>query len=291
MIIDTHCHLNFRAYDHDRDEVIRRTLAENVWMINVGSQLETSKKAVELAQKYPQGIYASVGLYPLHIPGVADLIKGKLDPEEAITQEMVNNFNINDYRKLIISSKKVVAIGEIGLDYYWRPKSKIKLETFKNLQIQGLLSQIALVDELNLPIIFHCRMAHNDLIDILKTRDNLLGVIHSFTGTIEQMQQYLGKGLYLGFNGIIFKQIMGINWQEIIKTAPLDRILVETDSPYLIPPNVSVVQRLDQRDSANLRNEPLFVKQVVQEIARIKNISYEEVSEITTKNARTLFRI
>ncbi len=315
MIIDTHCHLNFRAFEKDADEVISRTLAGDVWMINAGSQLETSKKAIELAEKYPEGVFATVGLYPLHVPGVADLIarsgisgalpviKGKLDPEEAAAQEMVKDFNIEDYRKLAASSKKVVAIGEIGLDYYWRPKSKTKLEEFKRLQKEVLLAQMDLAEELNLPVIFHCRSAHQDLIEILKCKAQsekrkttvqnlkLRGVIHCFTGTMEQMQRYLAMGLHLGFNGIIFKQIQGIDWQETISKTPLERVLVETDAPYLTPLSISVNQRLDPLESANLRNEPLFVKQVVQEIAKIKKLSYQEVSEITTQNARELFKI
>lgn len=280
MLIDTHCHLNFNAFKDDANEVIRRSLDNNVWMINIGSQLEMSKKAIELAERYPEGVFASVGLYPLHVPGVADLIKGKLDPEEAAAQETVKDFDIEDYRKLVASSKKVVAIGEIGLDYYWRPKSKTKLGIFKNFQKQGLLAQMDLAEELSLPIIFHCRVAHDDLIDILNTRHNLRGVIHSFTGTIEQMEQYLALGLYLGFNGIIFKQIQGIDWQEIIKAVPFNRILVETDAPYLTPPVFG-----------NQRNEPIFVKEVVKEIAKTKKLSYQEVSEITTQNARDLFRV
>ncbi|MDP3093187.1 MAG: TatD family hydrolase [bacterium] len=296
MIIDTHCHLNFNAFKDDVDKVIQRSLANEVWMINVGSQLETSEKAIELTEKYPQGVFAAIGLHPIHVLGTADLIKNKLDPEEAAAQETVKGFDIEDYRKLAASSKKVVAIGEIGLDYYWKPKSKTKLEIFKNLQKQGLSSQMDLAKELNLPTIFHCRSAHDDLIEILNTRykiqdTKLRGVMHCFTGTVEQMRQYLALGLSLGFNGIIFKQIAGINWQEIIKAAPLDRILVETDAPYLIPPNSSVVQREGQCGSANLRNEPLFVKQVVREIAKIKKLSYQEIEEQTTKNARELFSI
>jgi TatD DNase family protein len=281
--------LNFNAFKEDADQVISRSLAGGVWMINVGSQLEMSRKAIKLAERYPEGVFASVGLYPLHVPGVADLIRSKLDPEEAAAQETVKGFDIEDYRKLALSpgGRRVVAIGEIGLDYYWRPKSKTKLETFKNLQKQSLLSQIDLADELNLPVIFHCRVAHNDLLDILNNRNNLRGVIHSFTGTIGQMQQYLALGLYLGFNGIIFKQIAGINWQEIIKAAPLNRILVETDAPYLIPlPAVALA-----KEGAALRNEPVFVKEVVKEIAKIRKLSYQEIEEQTTKNARELFSI
>jgi len=285
MLIDTHAHLNFRAFQNDADEVLRRCLDNGVWVINVGSQLETSQRAIELAKKYPQGVYATVGLYPLHIPGVADLIKGKLDLEEAAAQESVGEFKIDEYRNLILNSKKIVGIGEIGLDYYWRPKSKTKLDIFKNLQKQGLILQMDLANELNLPIIFHCRSAHNDLIEILNTRykiqnTKLRGVIHCFTGNIEQAREYLDLGLYLGFNGIIFKNIQGINWQEIILKAPLDRILIETDSPYLTPPMAGVA-----------RNEPIFVKYVAQEIAKIKKLSYEEVTVQTTKNAQVLFNI
>ncbi len=295
MIIDTHCHLNFNAFKDDADKVIQRTLAENVWMINVGSQLETSKKAMELAEKHSQGIFAAVGLHPIHVTG--HLLKNKLDPEELAAQEKIGEFDIDEYRQLVLNSPKgkIVAIGEIGLDYYYKPKAKTRLEEFKNLQKDVLLRQLDLAQELKLPVIFHCRSAHNDLINILNTRYQILntglrGVIHCFTGNIEQMRQYLDMGLYLGFNGIIFKQIAGINWQEIISNTPLDRILVETDAPYLIPP-ISEDQHLNQRQSANPRNEPLFVKQVVQEIAKIKKLSYQEVSEITTKNAKTLFSI
>ncbi|MDP2926586.1 MAG: TatD family hydrolase [bacterium] len=274
MLIDTHCHLNFRAFKDDADETIRRSLDNDIWVINVGSQLETSQRAIELAEKYPEGVYAVVGLHPIHVTG--SLMKNKLDPEELIVQEGMKEFNIDDYRRLA-ASPKVVAIGEIGLDYYYKPKTKIRLEEFKYLQKQVLLEQIDLAKELNLPIAFHCRSAHGDLIEILKTQ-KAKGVIHCFTGTWPQAQEYLNMELYLGFNGIIFKQIAGIDWQEIITKTPLEKILMETDAPYL-------------GKSANLRNEPLFVKEVVKEIAKIKNLSYQEVSEITTQNAKKLFNL
>jgi TatD DNase family protein len=261
-------------------------------MINVGSQLETSRRAVELAEKHKEGVYAAIGLHPIHVTG--SLMKNKLDPEELAAQESMAEFSLEDYRKLVLDSNKnvcpeprrrVVAIGEIGLDYYYKPKTKVKLEDFKIQQKEVLLAQMDLARELNLPIIFHCRSAHEDLIQILNTRYKIQdtkprGVIHCFTGTWQQAQEYLNMGLYLGFNGIIFKQIQGIDWQEIISKTPLEKILVETDAPYLTPPMT------DQE-----RNEPIFVKYVVQEIAKIKKLSYQEVSEITTKNARELFKI
>jgi len=251
-------------------------------MINIGSQLETGQRAVELAEKYSEGVFASVGLHPIHITG--HLMKKGLDSEELAAQEKMKEFNVEDYKKLA-ESKKMVAIGEIGLDYYYKPKSKTKLTEFKEIQQQGLVIQLDMAQDLNLPVALHCRSAHDDLISILNTKyhisgTNLRGVIHCFTGNLEQMEKYLNLGLYLGLNGIIFKPIPGINWQQIIKEAPLDRILIETDSPYLTPPMAK-----------QSRNEPIFSKYVIVEIAKIKKLSYEEVAKITTRNARTLFNI
>lgn len=292
MLIDTHCHLNFQAFSKDADEVIRRALDNDVWLINVGSQLETSRKAVGLAEKYPQGVFAAIGLQPIHTPGISALVKNKLDPEELAAQEIASEFNIEDYKNLALSSKKVVAIGEIGLDYYYKPKTKARLEEFKNLQKNILLRQIDLARELNLPIAFHCRAAHHDLIEILNRQlevknNKISGVVHSFVGETEQAQKYLELGLHLGFTGIIFKRISGINFEEVIRTTPLGKILVETDSPYCAPLPVVALAKAGVAP----RNEPLFVKQVVQEIARIKKLSYEEVAQITTQNARELFNI
>ena len=270
MLIDTHAHLNFRVFKEDTDEVIRRSLEGGIWMINVGTQYDTSKKAVEIAENYQEGVYAAIGLHPIH-------------SEE--------DFSYEKYKELA-KSPKVVAIGEIGLDY----KSEYVL--FKEKQKEVFLKQLDLARELNLPVIFHCRFAHEDLIEILnyklKTINyKLKGVIHCFAGTWEQAQKYLEMGFYLGFNGIIFK----LDLDEIIKKTPLDRILVETDCPYLTPPQVEG------------RNEPLYVKYVAERIAKIKNrasarsegrnesealiehVSFEEVAKTTTENAKKLFNI
>jgi len=142
---------------------------------------------------------------------------------------------------------------------------------------------------LNLPVIFHCRMAHQDLITILNSVDVLCdrtkhqpirGVMHGFVGTLEQLKEYLKMGFYIGFNGIIFKKIEGINFEENIKNTPLERILIETDCPYLTPPNFN-----------EERNNPLGVKYIAEKIAEIKNVAFEKVTEITTKNAKELFKI
>jgi len=278
MLIDTHAHLNFSAYKNDVDEVIKRSLENDVWMINIGSQYETSKKTVEIAEKYSQGVYAAVGLHPIHLN--TGLVKMKFDEEESSFNSREEDFNYKEYKELA-ESERVVAIGEIGLDYYYKPKTKKKLELFKEKQKETFLEQLKLAEELNLPVVFHCRMAHDDLINILNSQflihnSKLEGVIHCFTGTWEQAEEYLKMGFYLGFNGIIYK----LDLKEIIQKTPLDKILIETDCPYLIPPSAGIK-----------RNEPIYVRYIAEEIAKIKNINYDQVKEKTTKNAKTLFKI
>jgi len=288
VLIDTHSHLNFNAYKDDADEVIRRSLSNNIWMINVGSQYKTSKRAVDIAERYQEGVYASVGLHPIHL--AEGIFKAKLDKEEISFQTKNEDFGHDSYKNLA-QSKKVVAIGEIGLDYYYRPKTKIKLAEFKKRQREVFLAQFNLAKELNLPIIFHCRMAHQELIEILENNTGAKGVVHCFTGDWGQAQKYLDMGFYIGFNGIIFKFSQSENSRgpagrgiildldEVIKKVPLDKILIETDCPYLTPPPMEG------------RNEPAYVKYVVEKIAKIKGLDYEKLGEITSKNARELFRI
>jgi len=293
MLIDTHAHVNFNAYKSDADEVIRRSLNDEVWMINVGTSYRTSKKAVEIAEKYEKGIYAAIGLHPIHLE--TGLVKIKNDQEEIQVKTKEEEFDYEKYKELA-KSPKVVAIGEIGLDYYSKPKTKRKLELFKEKQRSGLCQQLKLAKELNLPVIFHCRMAHQDLRDTLTsqlTTNNLQlkGAMHCFVGSLEQLQRYLEMGFYIGFDGIIFKKIEGIDFEEIIKNTPLDKILIETDCPYLTPP-ISVNQHLNQQESAGmLRNEPIFVKYIAERIAKIKGLNFEEIAKITTENAKRLFNI
>ena len=164
MIIDTHSHLNFNAYKNDLDEVIKRTLSNDVWVINVGSKYETSKAAVEIAERH-EGMYAAVGLHPIYC--ASEFIKMRTDPEEGDFLIKEQNFDREKYKELA-KSKKVVAIGEIGLDYYYKPKTTSKLNLFKQKQKDILIEELDLAEELNLPVILHCRMAHSDLINILK---------------------------------------------------------------------------------------------------------------------------
>ncbi len=273
MIIDTHSHLNFNAYKKDLDEVIERTILNEIWTVNVGSKYETSKKAVEIAQKYKE-MFASIGLHPIYAS--SDLVKIKTDPDEGNFLIKEQDFDKDKYEQLA-KQGKVVAIGEIGLDYYYKPKTKAKLEQFKQKQNQVFSNQLDLAKKLDLPVILHCRMAHHDLISVLKSKNyNLKGVVHCFTGTIDEMEEYLKLGLYIGFNGIIFK----LKLDEAIKKCPLDKILVETDCPYLTPPQ-----------EGNKRNEPIFIKYVIEKIAQIKGITFKEAIKKTTDNAKGLFNL
>jgi len=274
MLFDTHAHLNFLAFEKDLDEVIKRTQKEGVLAINVGSKYGNSKKAIEIAEKY-EGMYAAIGLHPIHLR--EGIFKMKHDPEEeAEIKVNEDDFNIDKYRELAKSSKKVVAIGEIGLDYYYRPKTKTKLEEFKNRQKEFFIKQLNLAKEMDLPVIFHCRMAHKDVIEILKNYSGLRGVMHCFTGSVEEAQEYLKMGFYIGVNGIIFK----LPLDEVIKQIPIDKILVETDCPYLTPPEAGIE-----------RNEPIFVKYVVKKIAELKGLPEDEIAEKTLTNTKALFKI
>ncbi|MFC1789516.1 TatD family hydrolase [Patescibacteria group bacterium] len=273
MLIDTHAHLNFNAYKNDFRDIIGRSLDNDIWMINVGSQYETSKRAVEMTENYNKGVYAAIGLHPIHL--TSGIFKMKMDKEESAFNKREEGFDVRKYRELVKNKTKVVAIGEIGLDYYYKPKTKIKLKTFKNIQKDVFLEQINLAKELDLPIIFHCRMAHDEMIEIIENEKNLRGIIHCFTGNWEQAKRYIEMGFCLGFNGIIFK----LDLDNIIKKSPLDKIVIETDCPYLTPP-----QELG-------RNEPVYVKHIADKIATLRKIGIEEISEITTENAKKLFGI
>lgn len=289
MLVDSHAHLNFAAFKNDFDEVIKKCLDNNIWVINVGTKYETSKRAVEIAQKYEKGVYAAVGLHPIHLE--TGLVKIKNDTEEIEMKTREEWFDYEKYKELA-QNKKVVAIGEAGLDYWYKPKTKIKLQRFKEKQRTVLCRQLDLAGELNLPLIFHCRMAHAEFLEVLKSKilqgesltpcgagenQNLRikGVIHCFTGDWTQAKKYLEMGFYLGFNGIIFK----LNLDEVIKNTPLNRILIETDCPYLMPPLVKG------------RNEPIYLKYIAEKVAEIKGIAPEKIIKTSAENAIKLFRL
>ncbi len=275
MIIDTHAHLNFSAFKKDANEVIERALKNNIWMINVGSKYDTSKRAIDMARKYEKGVYASVGLHPLHLE------ETKIDEPETEGgtpfKSHAEEFDYKKYKTLAVSSDKVVAIGEVGLDYWHKPKNKQKKAEFKEKQKSVFSRQLDLAAELMLPVIIHCRVAFDDLLEILGERRDteLKGVIHCFTGSWIQAQKFLEMGFYLGFNGIIFNRDL----DEVILKTPTERILMETDSPYLSPIR------------SNRRNEPLFIKYIIEKISQIKKITPVKLANMTTDNAKQLFKI
>jgi TatD DNase family protein len=273
MIIDTHAHVNFHAFEEDRERVIKDCLAKQVFMVNVGSNLPTSQKAVEMAQRY-EGLWASVGLHPIHL--ASEL---QADEDEDPTDE--KNFDYEAYKKLAQSSK-VVAIGEMGLDYYYKPKSEAKKKVFKQVQLDLLAQELKLCKELDKAAILHCRMAYEDMLSFFQSNPDLIpkrAVLHCFMAP-EFLKGFLDLGFYIGLNGIIYKNIEGINFPEMVKNVPLESLVIETDCPYLPPP-----------EKKGERNTPMGVLSVAKTIAEWKGIAEDELIEIANSNAKKLFLI
>ncbi len=258
-IFDSHCHPQMAQYDKDREEVIACAQRAGVSMICVGMDLETSREAIELAQK-TEGMWATVGLHP------NDNLNEKFEPEKY---------------KPLLSEKKVVAFGEIGLDYYRTEKPEDQ-----KFQKERFIQQLELAKETKKPLILHCRdgksgstgPAYRDMIEIL-SRGYVIngGVIHSFTGTMDEAKQFLDLGLYLGFNGII---TFARQYDEIVHEVPLERILLETDAPFLTP-----------EPYRGKRNEPAYVIEVAKKLAELKNESLEKIFDQTTNNCQKLFNL
>ena len=279
MLIDTHAHVNFKAFKDDADEVIRLSLAADTWMILVGSETKTSKRALEYANKYEKGVYAAVGLHPIHTH------EQKAESEDYKFTTREEEFSYDVYEKLA-QFKKVVAIGEVGLDYY-HVDAAGDVRAIKQKQKQVFQEQLKLAHNLKLPVIIHCRQAHDDMLEILKAfkkdhkdslpKDKAWGVMHCFSGDEELAWQYFKLGLNISFTGLI---TFSAQWDDLIRRLPNDKFMVETDCPYMTP-----------EPFRGRRNEPLFVKKVAERIAEIKNLSLEKISEITTNNAKILFNI
>jgi len=289
-LIDTHTHINFRDYKKDGDKVVRRALDSGVWLINSGSQYSTSKRAVEYAKKYKEGVYAIVGLHPIHVlAGGREEKNWKGEIEEREYEEL----DERKYLKLL-EDPKTVGVGEIGLEY-----DENTTEDKKDKQKEVLIRQIEMAQQMNKPIVFHCRKAYNDLIDLLTmfsigcascphaclshqsaaTADapKVRGVIHCFMGKLSQAEKLVEMGFYLSFNGLV---TYARDYDKVIKSIPLENIVLETDAPYLAP-----------KPHRGERNEPAYVKYVAERVAEIKGLSFNEVARQTTKNARELFNI
>ena len=259
MIFDSHCHPQMAQYDKDRDEMIRRAFDAGVSMICVGTDHKTSKQGIELAQKY-EIMWATVGLHP--------------------NDNLDEDFNPLEYEELL-KMPKVVAMGEIGLDYYRTAEPKDQ-----KFQKERFEFQLEVARKVKKPVILHCRdskagstgRAYPQMFDILKSGyvDNG-GVVHSYTGSLDECKKFLELGLYIGFNGII---TFARQYDEIVKYASLDRILLETDAPYLTP-----------EPYRGKRNEPAYVIEVAKKVAQLKNEPVEKVIEQTTENCKMLFNM
>ena len=252
-LVDTHAHLDFSQFDHDREDVIYRAREVNVSkIITIGVDLATSKNAIALAAKY-EGVYATIGIHPHD---------SKQAPPEGL-REFEN----------LAHHTKVVAIGEIGLDYY-RDHSP------REVQQQVFRDFLNLAQNLELPVIIHTRDAWYDIIRIItETRQsNMRGVVHCFSGDTAQAAELIEMGFYISFTGVVtFKNSRAV---DVLSSIPLERLLLETDCPYMAP-----------EPHRGKRNEPSYVRYVAQKVSQVKNLSFEQVAYVTTTNAKTLFSL
>ncbi|MDD5072007.1 MAG: TatD family hydrolase [Patescibacteria group bacterium] len=283
MFVDTHAHVNFNAFSQDADEVIRRSLAGDTWMVLVGSEYKTSKKALDYANRYEKGVYAAVGLHPVHLDDL--MVESDDENGEYSFRAKTEEFNYDNYEKLA-KFEKAVAIGEIGLDYYHINLAG-DVSAIKKKQREIFESQLLLARHLDLPAIIHCRQAHDDMLAVLadfkkKRRDMIpadrpWGVMHCFSGDEDLAWKYFSLGLIISFTGLV---TFSKRWDDLIRKMPPEKFMIETDCPYMTP-----------EPYRGKRNEPLLVKRVAARIGEIRNLSPERVGEITTKNAREFFGI
>ncbi|OHA07790.1 MAG: hypothetical protein A2934_02860 [Candidatus Sungbacteria bacterium RIFCSPLOWO2_01_FULL_47_10] len=309
-LFDVHTHTQFAAYADDADVVIRRSLQGEVWMVNVGTQKDTSRAAIETAHQYAEGVYATVGLHPIHTEASYHDEKelGAPPLSSADSRELANEslkgfksreeiFDYTYYKKLA-QDPKVVAIGECGLDYavFIREQGErlqkrasaeafgeggLPIEKRKKKQAEVFLKHVDLAREIKKPLMIHCRNAFNDLIQILNAEYRIHnippGIIHFFSGTKEDAKKLLELGFSFSFGGVI---TFARDYDESIRFIPLDRILLETDAPYVAP----VPYR-------GKRNEPAYVWEVAKKMAELKGFPVEKTAETMVQNARILFRI
>jgi len=261
-MIDTHAHLNFKIFKNDYAQVIEHNFNQGLKaVISVGSNLETSKKAVKISQEF-ENCFSAIGLHPIHVKD-EDFDKEKLD--------------------LLIKENKdqIKAIGETGLDFYHHQDSR-------DLQKKVFLQHIKLAQEHDLPVILHCRgnkdnpnNAYLELLEIIKDLKQIpKGVIHCFSADWSIGQEFLNLGLYIGFTGPITFKNATPGLLQVVEESPLDRILLETDCPFLAP-----------EPYRGQRNEPVYVRFIAQRISEIKNLTFDQVVDQTTKNAKKLFKL
>ena len=261
FLIDSHCHLQFNAFNQDRLEVIERIKKNNFSAIVIGGNYQESQEAIALAEKY--NFFASIGLHPIHVEEINDDFQGSVAAE---------SFDVEKFSELL-KNPIVKGIGECGLDYF-----HVQDDDKKKEQKEIFQKQIQLAKDFKKPLILHIRdksgfRAYQDVLDILKENNyqgEKLGVVHFFSADWAIAQKFLDLGFYLSFTGVI---TFTKQYDEVIKNTPIGKLLVETDSPYVAPALFR-----------GKRCEPIYVKYVVQRIAEIKGLSFEEVAKKTTEN-------
>jgi TatD DNase family protein len=279
-LIDTHCHLNFPYFKDDIDETIRRALDADIEMVVVGTDYKSSKRGLEIANRYQNGVYVAVGLHPEALEDRTEEDNGN----KAYLQ--AEAFNADIYQQLA-KFPRVVAVGEIGLDYFRLKAGGAAGEDVKRKQRQVFWEQLEFALQLGLPAMIHCRQAHDDMLALLTEFKNkyrsLLpterpwGVLHCFSGDENLAWHYFNLGLAISFTGLV---TFSKNWDSLIRKMPDDRLLVETDAPFMTP-----------EPYRGKRNEPFLVSLVAKRIADIRGVSLERVAAITTANAQKLFRL
>jgi hydrolase, TatD family len=252
MIFESHAHYNDEAFDEDRDTLLN-SMRENAieYILEIGTSIEESRKSVALAKEYPF-VYAAVGVHPDEV--------GELDLDKI------------EWLRMQCEYEKVVAIGEIGLDYYWDKQSH-------EIQKKWFVEQLNIAKEKDLPVVLHSREAAEDTLEVLKANrsDNLRGVMHCYSYSMEMAREYVKMGFHIGVGGVVtFKN--GRRLQETVADIPLERILLETDCPYLSP-----------EPNRGKRNSSLNIPFMAEKIAKIKGVTYEEVVRVTNENAKRLF--
>ena len=256
MIFESHAHYDDERFDEDRDQLLSSMQENGIeYIVNIASDIESVKSTIELTNKY-SFIYGAVGVHPSDV--------GELDDAKI---EWLYEQSKND---------KVVAIGEIGLDYYWE-----KEEAAKEIQKKWFVAQLNIAKKANLPVVIHSRDAAKDTLDIMKDEkaDKIGGVVHCFSYSKEMASEYVNMGFYIGIGGVItFSNEKKL--KDAVEVIPLEKIVLETDCPYLAPvPN------------RGKRNSSLNLPYIAEEIANIKGVTYEEVAALTNKNAKELFGI
>lgn len=254
MLIDSHVHLDDERFDGDRDILINSLKDNKIELvINIGADMNSSMSSIELSKRY-DNIYAAIGVHP---HSASEMTEKTLDELREMSKE-----------------DKVIAIGEIGLDYYYDNSPR-------DIQRKWFREQLELAKELDLPVIIHSRDATKETYDIIKEAQDgtLRGVLHCFSGSVEVAMEYIKLGFYISIGGTVtFKNARVV--REVAEAVPLDKLLIETDCPYLTP-----------EPYRGKRNEPMFVKYVAEKIAEIRGISVEELAKFTNKNTKELFRI